>query len=138
MVWVGYPQSNAISMTDVNGITVFGGTYPAEIWHSLYANAPVPCVDITPPTQKVSWTPFFGQYTASPARLRGRPRRWEFDAAAGQQPRLAAITQTPTRRVSDKSPPRPPHPCRRARRPRVTLMAPPSATALQAVRGAVS
>ncbi len=65
-VWVGYPQSNAISMTDVNGITVFGGTFPAEIWHSLYANAPVPCVDITPPTQRISWTPFFGKYTASP------------------------------------------------------------------------
>ena len=76
-VWVGYPQSNAISMTDVNGITVFGGTFPAEIWHSLYANAPVPCVDITPPTQRISWTPFFGQFTASPpgsagARAGGR------------------------------------------------------------------
>ncbi|HEV7562643.1 MAG TPA: transglycosylase domain-containing protein, partial [Solirubrobacterales bacterium] len=42
-VWVGYPESNAISMTDVNGITVFGGTFPAEIWHSLYADAGVPC-----------------------------------------------------------------------------------------------
>ncbi len=29
-------------MTDVHGITVFGGTFPAEIWHSLYANAPSP------------------------------------------------------------------------------------------------
>lgn len=65
VVWVGYPQSNAISMTDVNGITVFGGTYPAEIWHSLYSNAGVPCMDITPPAQKVSWAPFFGQYTVS-------------------------------------------------------------------------
>jgi len=66
VVWVGYPQSNAISMTDVNGITVFGGTYPAEIWHSLYANAGVPCVDISPPAQRVSWAPFFGQYAVSP------------------------------------------------------------------------
>ena len=37
-VWVGYPQSNAIEMTDVHGIEVFGGTFPAEIWHSVYSN----------------------------------------------------------------------------------------------------
>jgi penicillin-binding protein 1A len=35
-VWVGYPESNDVSMTSVHGITVFGGTFPAEIWHSLY------------------------------------------------------------------------------------------------------
>ncbi len=43
VVWVGYPQSNAIEMTSVHGITVFGGTFPAEIWHSLYSGAEVPC-----------------------------------------------------------------------------------------------
>ena len=37
VVWVGYPQSNEIEMTNVHGITVFGGTFPAEIWHSLYS-----------------------------------------------------------------------------------------------------
>ncbi len=30
--WVGYPQSNAISMDDVRGVRVAGGTFPAEIW----------------------------------------------------------------------------------------------------------
>ena len=43
VVWVGYPQSNAIEMTSVHGITVFGGTFPAEIWHSLYSGAEIPC-----------------------------------------------------------------------------------------------
>ena len=43
VVWVGYPQSNAIEMTSVHGITVYGGTFPAEIWHSLYSGAEVPC-----------------------------------------------------------------------------------------------
>ena len=43
VVWVGYPQSNAIEMTSVHGITVFGGTFPAEIWHSLYSGAEMPC-----------------------------------------------------------------------------------------------
>jgi penicillin-binding protein 1A len=33
-VWVGYPQGR-ISMTNVNGITVFGGTYPAAIWREF-------------------------------------------------------------------------------------------------------
>ena len=42
VVWVGYPQSNAIEMTSVHGITVFGGTFPAEIWHSLYSGAGSP------------------------------------------------------------------------------------------------
>ncbi len=84
VVWVGYPQSNAISMTDVNGITVFGGTYPAEIWHSLYANAGVPCVDITRPAQKVSWAPFFGQYTVSPPGSAGAPRDTRAGAAAAR------------------------------------------------------
>ena len=64
-VWVGYPQSNSISMTDVHGIVVFGGTFPAEIWHSLYSAGGVPCVDIPRPPGNPSWAPFFGQFTAA-------------------------------------------------------------------------
>jgi penicillin-binding protein 1A len=64
-VWVGYPQSNSISMTDVQGIVVFGGTFPADIWHSLYSNGAVPCVDIQQPPGQPSWAPFFGNYTAT-------------------------------------------------------------------------
>ncbi len=64
-VWVGYPQSNGISMTDVQGIIVFGGTFPAEIWHSLYANARVQCVEIRRAPGRPSWAPFFGQYTVT-------------------------------------------------------------------------
>jgi penicillin-binding protein 1A len=65
VVWVGYPQSNAIEMTDVHGITVFGGTFPAEIWNSLYSEAGVPCVEYTAPAEQISWAPFYGQFTAS-------------------------------------------------------------------------
>ena len=46
VVWVGYPESNAIEMTSVHGITVFGGTFPAEIWHSLYSGRRSPLRDI--------------------------------------------------------------------------------------------
>jgi penicillin-binding protein 1A len=71
-VWVGYPQSNAISMTSVHGITVFGGTFPAEIWHSLYSNAGVPCEEFTQPKQKIGWAPYYGQFTqANPAAAGG-------------------------------------------------------------------
>ncbi len=65
VVWVGYPQSNAIEMTDVHGITVFGGTFPAEIWHSLYSGAEVPCEEFSKPKTPISWTPYFGHFTAA-------------------------------------------------------------------------
>ena len=65
VVWVGYPQSNAIEMTSVHGQTVYGGTFPADIWHSLYSGAEVPCEEFSEPAQKISWAPFFGRYTAS-------------------------------------------------------------------------
>ena len=70
-VWVGYPQSNKIEMTSVHGTTVYGGTFPAEIWHSLYSNAEVPCEEFGEPKQPISWAPFYGQFTASAPRSGG-------------------------------------------------------------------
>ena len=64
-VWVGYPESNEIEMTSVHGTTVFGGTFPADIWHSLYANAEVPCEEFDQPKQPVSWAPYYGSFTAA-------------------------------------------------------------------------
>ena len=71
VVWVGYPQSNAIEMTSVHGITVFGGTFPAEIWHSLYSGAEIPCEEFDRPKHPISWAPFFGRFTASAPRHGG-------------------------------------------------------------------
>ncbi|HEX6455307.1 MAG TPA: transglycosylase domain-containing protein [Solirubrobacterales bacterium] len=62
VVWVGYPESNDVSMSDVHGIIVFGGTFPAEIWHALYSNAEVPCEEFTEPARQISWAPFYGRY----------------------------------------------------------------------------
>ncbi|HXS32397.1 MAG TPA: transglycosylase domain-containing protein [Solirubrobacterales bacterium] len=70
-VWVGYPESNAIEMTSVHGITVFGGTFPAEIWHSLYAGAEVPCEEFSKPKTPISWAPYFGHFTAAAPRPHG-------------------------------------------------------------------
>jgi penicillin-binding protein 1A len=65
VVWVGYPESNDISMSSVHGRTVFGGTFPAEIWHSLYSGAGVPCEEFEEPSQQISWAPFYGRYARS-------------------------------------------------------------------------
>ena len=69
-VWVGYPESNAISMTDVHGITVFGGTFPAEIWHSVYAErGRAAATNSTNPKKQIEWSP--GLRRSSPPRRRG-------------------------------------------------------------------
>jgi penicillin-binding protein 1A len=74
-VWVGYPESNEISMTSVHGITVFGGTFPAEIWNSLYSAGGVPCDEFEQPEQKISWAPYYGHFTqASPSDTAGRSK----------------------------------------------------------------
>ena len=67
-VWVGYPESNDVSMSSVHGITVFGGTFPAEIWHSLYSNGGVPCEEFEEPEQKISWAPYYGHFTQATPR----------------------------------------------------------------------
>ncbi|HET8815430.1 MAG TPA: transglycosylase domain-containing protein [Solirubrobacterales bacterium] len=64
-VWVGYPESNDVSMTSVHGITVFGGTFPAEIWHALYAGGGVPCEELDEPEGKISWAPYYGRFARS-------------------------------------------------------------------------
>jgi penicillin-binding protein 1A len=63
VVWVGYPQSNEIEMTSVHGISVFGGTFPAEIWHSVYAEGEVPCETFSKPKKPIVWAPFYGRFT---------------------------------------------------------------------------
>lgn len=71
VVWVGYPQSNAIEMTSVHGLTVYGGTFPAEIWHDLYSGAGVPCEEFAEPKRPVQWAPYFGHFTAAAAASGG-------------------------------------------------------------------
>ena len=58
-VWVGYPQAQ-IPMLSVHGISVAGGTFPAEIWHRFMADALkyTPRYDWTEPNEEVEWQPF--------------------------------------------------------------------------------
>ncbi len=62
--WVGYPDA-ALSMASVHGITVFGGTFPAEIWNSFYSSAGVPCETFSAPSESIEWSPFSGKYATS-------------------------------------------------------------------------
>ena len=118
VVWVGYPQSNAIEMTSVHGTTVYGGTFPAEIWHSLYSGAEVPCVEVTEPKQKISWAPFFGRFTASApgggsyrkasgGNGEGEAERLGREATGGYDPNAYApgVGQQPTHVPPYKPPP---------------------------------
>ncbi|HEX5712233.1 MAG TPA: transglycosylase domain-containing protein [Solirubrobacterales bacterium] len=71
-VWVGYPESNDVSMYSVHGRTVFGGTFPAEIWHALYTGGGVPCEEFTEPEDEVSWSTYYSHFAqASPSATSG-------------------------------------------------------------------
>src|SRR3712207_901396 len=58
-VWVGYPQAE-IPMESVHGISVAGGTFPAEIWRRFMEPAleRTPYLDFREPTQLPEWQPF--------------------------------------------------------------------------------
>jgi penicillin-binding protein 1A len=83
VVWVGYPESNEIEMTSVHGISVFGGTFPAEIWNSVYSNGEIPCEEFEQPDEEVRWAPYFGRFTQT--RPAGNSLS---DAAAGREGEL--------------------------------------------------
>ncbi len=79
-------------MSSVHGITVFGGTFPAEIWHSLYSAGGVPCEEFEEPEQQISWAPYYGHFTqASPSD--------SVDGAAGGSDEAAAARQRRGRRL---------------------------------------
>jgi penicillin-binding protein 1A len=71
-VWVGYPNELR-SMTSVHGISVAGGTFPAQIWHDyMYVALHRPeitrgefCPSFPEPRDPVEWIPFHGTYSSS-------------------------------------------------------------------------
>jgi penicillin-binding protein 1A len=64
---VGYPNA-LIDMTSVHGISVAGGTFPAQIWHDYMSVAHGSnCDDFTQPTTPVQWAPFYGHYATTGA-----------------------------------------------------------------------
>jgi penicillin-binding protein 1A len=63
-VWVGYPDELR-TMTSVHGISVAGGTFPAEIWNDFMEVALEECETFPEPEDPVEWIPFNGEYTSS-------------------------------------------------------------------------
>ncbi len=86
-VWVGYPRGK-VPMTNVHGIAVAGGTFPAQIWRLFMSSAigQLEPVDFPEPKDYPEWKDFErGQYARSfgyyqdddytPPRRRPRRRR---------------------------------------------------------------
>jgi penicillin-binding protein 1A len=63
-VWVGYPDAQT-PMTSVHGISVAGGTFPAQIWHDFMIVANGECGSFPPPTEPAQLAPGGGAYVAS-------------------------------------------------------------------------
>jgi penicillin-binding protein 1A len=63
-VWVGYPDALR-SMTSVHGISVAGGTFPAQIWHD-YSEVALRngCPTFPEPQNPVEWIDFSGEYSS--------------------------------------------------------------------------
>jgi penicillin-binding protein 1A len=61
--WVGYPNA-LLEMRSVHGISVAGGTFPAEIWNKFMQVAKAGrCEDFPKPATAIRWSPFFGKYS---------------------------------------------------------------------------
>ncbi len=64
-VWVGYPDALR-EMRSVHGISVAGGTFPAEIWNKFMSVAKGNfCGDFPQPKSSISWSPFFSKFSGS-------------------------------------------------------------------------
>jgi penicillin-binding protein 1A len=64
-VWVGYPDAR-VEMTSVHGISVAGGTFPAQIWQSFMDVAKgTDCDTFRPAVDSPEFTPFYGEYAST-------------------------------------------------------------------------
>jgi penicillin-binding protein 1A len=112
--WVGYP--NALrEMRSVHGISVAGGTFPAEIWHKFMEVAKGrACGDFPKPTTPMRWSSFFGKYSTtgsyatSKSYSSGSTGRGDTYGGGyrGYDPRIYETPQTPPS-PSGKSPAKP-------------------------------
>jgi penicillin-binding protein 1A len=91
-VWVGYPRAE-IPMENVHGISVAGGTFPAQIWH-LFMEAAIgstPLASWTLPSVYPIWRPFtHGQYALTYA-----PRTYDAPSEESQST-TTETKQTPS------------------------------------------
>ena len=64
-VWVGYPNA-LVEMRSVHGISVAGGTFPAQIWRAFMTVAKRDdCDSFRPAVDEPEFTPFYGEYAST-------------------------------------------------------------------------
>jgi penicillin-binding protein 1A len=64
-VWVGYPDA-AVEMTNVHGVSVAGGTFPAGIWHDFMIVAKGDdCNSFPPPETPAQFSSFYGEHSST-------------------------------------------------------------------------
>ncbi|MGE5690032.1 MAG: transglycosylase domain-containing protein [Pseudomonadota bacterium] len=75
VVWVGFP-GKPTPMTNVHGIRVTGGTFPATIWQRFMAPAleRSPAADWAVPADSVGWKRWCGRYQFAASAADARPR----------------------------------------------------------------
>lgn len=104
VVWVGFPQGQVSMAPPATRITVFGGTWPAQIWHAFMARAtagmpvrsfPSPSVRYVSVTVDITQTPFClpNQFTL-PANIR------TLQFIEGVEPHKTCTTPTSSRQVN--------------------------------------
>jgi penicillin-binding protein 1A len=100
-VWVGYPQAE-IPMTNVHGISVAGGTFPATIWKLFMDSAigPTPVREFPEAHAEPVWHTFTGQYAHQ-----GAPPPSSYQPPAAP---TTTTTQTRTQPPPSQNPPPPP------------------------------
>jgi penicillin-binding protein 1A len=120
-VWVGYPQAR-VPMTHVHGIQVFGGTFPARIWHTFMLSAlrgDTPGVFTQPGS--LHWRPWCGRFQFARDYLDAKAVRRCTPHAATTRTKTASTTTgttTTTVRTSTSA-------TTTVRTPRPTTTAPP-------------
>jgi penicillin-binding protein 1A len=123
-VWVGYPRGK-IPMTSVHGISVAGGTFPAQIWRLFMSSAigQLDPVDFPEPKDWPEWVDFErGQY----ARSFGYYDDNDYDYTPPAATETEATTTAPTESVPDAPPASRPAP---KPKPKPAPPAPPPTTA---------
>jgi penicillin-binding protein 1A len=119
-VWVGYPNAN-IPMESVHGISVAGGTFPAQIWNRYMSSALAssPPVEFAEPQTTPVWRSFDGQY----ANEGSSSYDYDYDYSSDEEEEEEEETRErarPQKRTETEPPPAPPPPP-----PPVTVAPPP-------------
>ncbi len=84
-VWVGYPDALR-EMSNVHGIAVAGGTFPAQIYGNYVGEAiGDDCVDFEEATEPVKFTSFFGKYATQGYRSKTDPDSEYDDSEEGDE-----------------------------------------------------